>query len=208
MSCKWTRLSPRVLLAFLLPLGAMAQVVCALGPGASSYKPDGNQRPTPDAMELAGRVNTAIKTICSPNCPETAVFRNTTAANLMLVVDSGQAKLIYGPQFFATVYEHYGDGAILGIIAHEMGHALDDVMGAAWVQKTWSPELRADSWAGCTLARIDLNPGDLEASLAALAKYPAPGHPAWNVRLPILRTGYTKCGGDGARFDHGAAAVK
>jgi hypothetical protein len=192
----------------VLPIGAAEQVVCALGPGASSYKPGANQRPTPDAAELAERVNTALKTICSPNCPSTAFFRNTTAANLMLVAESGQAKLIYAPQFFATAYDQYGDGAIIGIIAHEMGHALDDTMGAAWVKSTWTPELRADSWAGCTLARIDLSPGDLEAGLAALAKYPAPGHPAWSARLPVLRIGYTQCGGDGARFDHDAAGVK
>jgi hypothetical protein len=208
MSCKWTRLVPRVLLAFLLPFAASAQVVCALGPGAASYKPGANQRPTPDAMELAERVNMALKTICSPNCPATALFRNPTAANLMLVAEAGQAKLIYAPQFFAAAYNQYGDGAIIGIIAHEMGHALDDAMGAAWVKSTWMPELRADSWAGCTLARIDLSPGDLEASLAALAKYPAPGQPAWSVRLPVLRTGYTQCGGGGATFDRGAAGVK
>jgi hypothetical protein len=193
-----------LIFVFVLPMALAEQVVCALGPGAASYKPGENQRPTPDAMELAERVNTALKTICSPNCPATALFRNTTAANLMLVADASQAKLIYAPQFFATAYDRYGDGAILGIIAHEMGHALDDAMGAAWVKSTWTPELRADSWAGCTLARIDLSPSDLEASLAALAQYPAPGHPAWSVRLPVLRTGYTQCGGDGAKFDRGA----
>lgn len=204
--CK--RLVGCILLGFLLPCAARAQVVCALGPGASSYKPNTDQRATPDAMELAERVNTALKTICSPNCPATALFRNTTAANLMLVTDSGQAKLIYAPQFFAAAYEHYGDGAIIGIIAHQMGHALDDVIGAAWVKNTWTPELRADSWAGCTLARIDLSPSDLEASLAALAEYPSPGHPPWSLRLPVLRTGFTQCGGDGAKFDRGRAGVK
>lgn len=207
MSRRWTRLAPCVALGMALASAARAQVVCALGPGAASYQPGSDQRPTPDAMELAERVNTALKTICSPNCPSTGVYRNTTAANAMLVVDAGQAKFVYAPQFFAAAYERYGDGAIIGILAHELGHALDDVMGAAWVKSSWSPELRADSWAGCTLARIALPPSDLQASLAALAKYPASGHPAWNLRLPVLRVGYTQCGGDGARLDHAAAPV-
>jgi len=208
MNGKWMGLALCTLVGWLLPAAGVAQVVCALGPGASSYKPDGNQRPTPDAMELAERVNTAVKTICSPNCPSTALLRNATAANLMLVAEAGQAKLIYAPQFFATAYERYGDGAILGILAHEMGHALDDAMGAAWVKSSWTPELRADSWAGCTLARIELNAGDLEASLAALAKYPPSAQPTWSARLPVLRIGYTQCGGDGAKFDRGGAGVK
>jgi hypothetical protein len=31
--------------------------------------------------------------------------------------------------------------------------------------------------------------------LAALAEYPSPSHPSWNLRLPTIRTGYTQCGG-------------
>ena len=208
MNRKWMRLAPRVLLSLLLPLAARAQVVCALGPGASSYQPGADQRPTHDVMELAGRVNTALKTICSPHCPSTALLRNATAANAMLVADSGHAKLVYAPQFFATAYGQYGDGAIIGIIAHEMGHALDDGMGAPWVKSSWSPELRADAWAGCTLARMNLTPGDLQSSLAALAKYPAPSHPAWKVRLTVLRASFIQCGGNGAKFDRGTIGIK
>jgi hypothetical protein len=191
-----------LLAAFVfLPFTASAQIVCALGPGASAYKPAADQRPSGDAIELAGRVNAALKTICAANCPETVLFRNTTAPNLMLVAVAGQAKLVYAPHFFSAAYDAYGDGAILGIIAHELGHALDDTMGAVWVKSDWPAELRADAWAGCTLARIDLSAGDLQASLSALAKYPPSSAPGWKQRLPGLRTGFTQCGGTGSKFD-------
>jgi hypothetical protein len=190
-----------VLLAGLLPFAAAAQVVCALGPGVSTYKPGSDQRPTNDAMELAGRVNEAAKAICSPNCPTLALFRNATAANAMLIASHGQAKFVYEPQFFTTAYETYGDGAIIALIAHELGHALDDTLGARWIRKEWTPELRADSWAGCLVAKADLGPGDLEGAFAALAKYPPPSPPGWAERTAALRAGYTQCGGDGVKFD-------
>ena len=193
--------------AFLLPAGEPAQIVCALGPGATAYKPSADQRPSGDAMQLAGRVNAALKTICSANCPQAVLFRNTTAPNAMLVAAAGQAKLVYAPQFFSAAYDAYGDGAILGIIAHELGHALDDTMGAVWVKSDWPAELRADAWAACTVARMDLSANDLQASLSALAKYPPPSPPGWKQRLPVLRTGFTQCGGSGSKFDAAAMHV-
>ena len=188
-------------LVCLLSLGASAQVVCALGPGAAAYKPSADQRPTGDAMLLVSRVNAAVKTICSSNCPGVTVFRNATAAGAMFIANAGQAKLVYAPQFFASAYDSYGDAGIIAIIAHEFGHALDDTLGAAWIKSSWTPELRADAWAGCSLARSDLSASDMESALAALAKYPSPSHPSWNLRLPVVRAGYVGCGGDISKFD-------
>jgi hypothetical protein len=184
------------LLVGLLSFGASYQIVCALGSGASAWKPSANQRPTSDAMQLAGRLNVAVKTICASSCPEVMMFRNETAANAMLVAEGSQAKLVYSPQFFASAHDSFGDAGIIAIIAHELGHALDDAMGAAWIQSKWTPELRADAWAGCALAHCGLSPSDREAAFGALEKYPSPAHPAWNVRLPAIRAGYTGCGGN------------
>jgi hypothetical protein len=192
----------RLLLGFLLlPWGASAEVLCALGISASSYKPAQDQRPTSDALQLAGRLNAALKAICADHCPVMALFRNTTAPNAMLIADSGQAKLVYSPQFFAAAYESFGDNGILGIMAHEVGHALDATVGVAWIKNSWAPELRADAWAGCVLARMGPGTSSLEPSLTALSKYPSPAHPGWNLRLPVLRTGYTQCGGDVSKFN-------
>ncbi len=186
--------------SLLLPVAAAAGVLCALGSGASSYKPELDQRPSSDTVQLVGRVNAAVKTICGDHCPEIALFRNSTAPNLMLVADPSQGKLVYSPQFFAAVFDSFGDNGITAVIAHEVGHALDDSFGAAWVKKSWTPELRADAWAGCVLAKMNLAGGGVSTSLTALSKYPSPAHPAWAQRLPVIRTGYAQCGGDLSKF--------
>src|ERR1700733_3266649 len=156
-----------LLCASLLPFGASAEVICALGSGASSYDAKADQRPSGDAMQLAGRMNAALSPTCSPECPQIAIYRNATAANAMLVVTADQAKFVYAPQFFTAVYDRYGDGAIIAIIAHEYGHALDEVHPASWMKSDWSPELRADAWAGCALAKSDLSTNDVAAALTA-----------------------------------------
>jgi hypothetical protein len=194
-----------LLCAFPLTFSASGEIVCALGPGASSYNASLDQRPTGDAMQLAGRVNTALASTCSPKCPQIAVFRNATAPNAMLFVSSDQAKIVYAPQFFATLHDNYGDGAIIAIVAHEYGHALDETYPAKWMKNGWTPEIRADGWAGCALAKSDLSSRNLREALTAVSKYPplppVGAHPTWAQRLPALRLGYIHCGGDGSKFD-------
>jgi hypothetical protein len=185
----------------LLLCAAANQILCSLGPGTSNYNTYSDERPTPDAMELAGKVNGGLGAICRPNCPTMSMFRNTSAPNLMLVVASGQAKIVYKPEFFTTVYETYGDGGILALIAHEVGHAMDANGAAKWMKPAWSPELRADAWAGCAFSRVSLSAGELRAGLSALKKFPSPAHPDWAVRGPVLRAGYMECGGDVSKWD-------
>src|ERR1700722_19931739 len=153
-------LSLGLLCAALLSLGgpafnATAEVICALGDGASSYDPKADQRPTGDAMQLAGRMNAALSPTCAPMCPQIAIFRNATAPNAMLEVTADQAKFVYAPKFFSAVYDNYGDGAIIAIIAHEYGHALAETLPAPWMKSEWTAEPRADAWAGCVLAKSD-----------------------------------------------------
>ena len=154
-------------------------------------------------MEMARRLNAALTPLCSPMCPQIAVFRNSTAANAMLIVTPDQAKVVYAPLFFQTVYDSYGDGALIAIIAHEFGHALDEIYPARF-GSGGTPELRADAWAGCALARVNLSPTGLAEALTALSKYPPPAQLGWNLRLLALRLGYSKCGGDGSKFEKGA----
>ncbi len=196
------------LLIALLPFAANAEVLCALGSGASSYDAKADQRPTADAMQLAGRMNAALKPTCTPQCPQIAIYRNATAANAMLVVTDDQAKFVYAPQFFSSVYERYGDGAIIAIIAHLYGHALDETHPAGWMKSEWSRELRADAWAGCALAKSALSSNDLAEALTAVSKYPPVAQgapPSWAQRLPALRLGFIQCSGDGSRFDSAAS---
>ena len=185
----------------LYSLFLSAQIICTLASTPSSYNAYLDQRPTGDAMELAGKVNAALVSMCRPNCPALAMFRNSTAANVILVTDAGRTKILYKPEFFTSVYESYGDGGILAILAHEVGHAIDAVAPPHWMKSGWAPELRADAWAGCAFAKMNLSGSALKSSLMTLSKYPSPTHPNWATRLPVLRAGYTQCGGDGASFD-------
>jgi hypothetical protein len=135
-----------------------------------------------------------------------AIFRNQTAPNAMLVATpAGDAKIVYAPKFFTSIYNSAGDGAIIAVIAHELGHALSETAPVAWIKSGWPPELKADAWTGCAIAKSNLQARDLQETLATLAKYPSPAHPAWNTRLPALETGYRQCGGDAARFTPAAA---
>lgn len=198
------RLTCSLLCASLLLPGAGAEVICALGSGVASYNVKADQRATADAMQLARRMNAALAPTCTPQCPQIAIYRNATAPNAMLVVTDDQAKFVYAPQFFSAVYDKYGDGAIIAIIAHEFGHALNEMHPASWMQSDWTPELRADAWAGCALAKSDLSVDDLADALTAVSKYPPSADAHWSLRLPALRLGYIHCGGIGATFDASA----
>jgi|SRR5580658_1292243 hypothetical protein len=189
-----------LLCGLLLPFSAAAEIVCALGAGVASYNASADQRPTGDAMAMARRLNDALLPICSPKCPQIAIFRNSTAANAMLVVTPDEAKFVYSPQFFQSLYDSYGDGAIIAVIAHEFGHALDEIFPGKF-GRGGTPELRADAWAGCTLARVDISAVGLGEALTAMSKYPSPGNPAWSLRLAAFRLGYTQCGGGIPKFD-------
>ncbi len=202
---KFRCLVPAFLL--LLPVIATAEVICALGPDVAAYKPSADDRPTGDGMYEARRLNTALQPVCSPRCPQIVILRNPTAANAMLIATNDQAKFVYAPKFFQSLYDNYGDGAVIAVIAHEFGHALDELNPGRF-GKGGTPELRADAWAGCTLAKSELTPTGLAEALTGVTKYPPPGNPDRNFRLVAFRVGFTQCGGDPAKFDAARAKVK
>ena len=136
----------------------------------------------------------------------------------MLVVTDDQAKIVYAPQFFAAVYDNYGDGAIIAIIAHEYGHALDESSPGAWMKSDWTPELRADAWAGCALAKSDLSANDLDGGsnrgfevsvfrspelVPASAGSAARVHPLWRRWLEVRQRSCSK-----PEVSHAEAAVR
>jgi hypothetical protein len=194
--------------AMLLPVAASAEIVCALGTGTSAYQPSADQRPSSDTMQIVRRVDEAYKSICLPKCPGAALLRNATAPNLMLSVNADGGKIVYSPAFFAGVYGKYGEGGIIALVAHVYGHAMDEVTQSAWLPANWNPELRADAWAGCVLAKTSLPPSGVTSALGALAMYPPPGQTAWSRRVPAARLGYAHCGGEIAKFDSASSGLK
>lgn len=169
------------------------QLVCSLG-NSGGYNPQYDSPPPDFAMNVAARVAGAL---CGGTCGVVLV-QNATAGNaLTLVSPNGQAKIAYSPPFMNAVEAQIGGAATFGILAHEVGHVVDGRTGVAWMIDSWSRELRADAWAGCALARSGLSTSEVGAALMAVSQYPSPTHPAWNLRLPALQTGYSNCGGSG-----------
>src|SRR5438132_11049050 len=101
-----------LLILMLFPGAVTDQIVCTLGSNTPSYNAYSDQRPSPDAMQLAGPVNAALAAACAPHCPRISLFRNATIPNVMLIASGNQMKIVYNPAFFTRVYEMYGDGAI------------------------------------------------------------------------------------------------
>ena len=190
--------------AALLPASAATEIVCALGANSSAYNASQDQRPSPDTMQIVHRVDEAYRPICQPRCPQAAMFRNATAANLMLLVSADGGKMAYSPEFFASAYGKYGETGIIALIAHVYGHAIDETTESHWIPSNWNPELRADAWAGCVMAMTA--PTGINSALAALSAYPPSARAAWSQRLPAVKLGYTHCGGETAKFDAAARA--
>src|SRR5262249_1508649 len=158
---------------------ATPEIVCTLGSHDSQYNAYSDERSSGDALELAGKVNATLVPSCVPNCPRISMFRNPTAANLMLIRDGDQIKLVSKPRFVTSVYERYGDGGIPALIGHEAGHAIDGKARAPWMKSNWNAELRADAWSGCALARMNLSSRSLQLGLKALEKYPPTSNTQW-----------------------------
>lgn len=189
----------KIALFLLLPVIAAAEVVCALGPNVAGYNPASDTQPTPDAMAELRRLSEGLQPVCTPRCPQIAVLRNPTAPNAMLIATNEQAKIVYAPPFFQSLYDKFGDGAVIGVLAHEFGHALDELNPGRF-GKGGTPEQRADAWAGCALAKVQLTPTGLGEALSGVTQYPTPGNSDRTLRMATLRVGYTQCGGDAGKF--------
>lgn len=210
--------APVLLAAFLLPIAALpitvlpliaaaTDIVCTLGTATAAYKESQDEKPR-DMTNIIHRVDDAFRPFCLPKCPKAALLRNATAPNLMLLVTVEGAKMVYSPQFFAGVYGKYGESGLIALLAHVYGHAIDETTPSNWIPTNWNPELRADAWAGCVLAKTSLAPGAITSALSAMAMSPPTSQPAWGPRVPAVRLGFTHCGGATATFDAASSGTK
>ncbi len=182
-------------LAAVLAVGDVhAQVMCSLG--TASVPPNHNldEPPSPRADRELRRIYGAL---CAPRgCGTYVLVSNPTVPNAMAtVVGVGRTKISYRPVFMDQTAFQYGPGATFGILAHEFGHHIDLQTTPPWMNTSWSRELKADAWAGCALARTGVSTSNLENALVAIAAFPSPSHPPWQVRSQSVRTGFVNCGG-------------
>lgn len=182
------------IVVLLAPRTSLAQmVVCQLGPGANSYNPNWNVAPTQFA---AAELTTIYRLLCPKNCGRVDLFQNATTPNaLTMTVGSGISVISYNPVFMNQIYYAIGPEASFGIMAHEFGHHVDFHTTPAWMNSSWGAELKADAWSGCALARKGMSSAQISVALGAIAAYPSPSHPAWNLRIPAVQQGFLACGG-------------
>ena len=189
-----TGISVTVVLSVFMVGNVQAQMMCNLGTsGFVQYNPNLDQPPSSRAtLELM----VIYEALCPDSCGEYLLVSNQTVPNaLAVVIGPGQTKIGYKPEFMYNVESTFGSGATLGILAHEFGHHIDLNTFPSWMSNSWSRELRADAWAGCTLAKLYENTYALENALKAIASFPSPTHPPWQQRLLAVRSGYFNCGG-------------
>lgn len=173
-------------------------ITCLQGIGVAQYNPTQDTPPSQPAIKSLG-------TVLNYLCPEALPFgcgyftlrQNPLAPNIFSErVEEKRSKIIYAQDFLNTVTAQYGDNASLGIFAHHVGHHLDTIANTpTWMDHSLNAELRADTWAGCALAKSQLPKEAVEKNIQVLADYPSPMHPGWGKRVEALTTGYVGCGG-------------
>src|SRR5437016_5464827 len=107
-------------LAILSGGNANAQV-CRLGSAGYGYDARYDQEASDHALDIAKDV---ARVLCGGVCG-VDLSRNPTAGNALTFVSGANAKIVYSPAFMTTVEDRFGESAIFGILAHEMGHVID-----------------------------------------------------------------------------------
>ena len=84
------------------------------------------------------------------------------------------------------------DVVVLGLIAHELGHALNRTDLLSGSMTNYEAEFEADRVAGYVLARYGFASNDLERTINALSQVATPTHPHGHDRKEAIRWGYEK----------------
>ncbi len=183
------------LLSFAVLAGrAEAQVLCTLGTAPAGYESLADMPASASAQADLRKLKAAL---CPKGCGKVLLVANPTAPNVATVTDGqGTSKITYNPKFLASIQADLGPAGTLGVFAHELGHHLEKTANhPSWMETVWDSELRADAWASCALAKVELRPSAVQAAVRALSTYPAATHPEWAARADVLRKGYASCGG-------------
>jgi hypothetical protein len=175
------------------PARAQAQTLCTLGP-ATAFDSMADMPAGPDAQADLKKLKALL---CPKGCGKLFLYANATSPDALTATDGrGASKIVYSPPFLASVRKTYGPLGSFGVFGHELGHHLEAIGNRpAWMKEAWDAEVRADAWAGCAMAKAELKPSALQASLLVLSEFPSAHHPQWSERRAAITEGYKQCGG-------------
>ena len=142
--------------------------------------------------------------------------QNATIPNMVTInAGGGNSRIEYSAAFLDKVRELFGDDARIGMLAHEFGHHVDqNSVRAAWIDGSWNGELRADSWAGCALAKLGLKTQGIKDALRAIAATESSAtqgsnaDAGWDQRWVAVQTGYDACAPGGGKLASLASAAQ
>lgn len=147
--------------------------------------------PQPGGLEVAySEAVAALAGVCNQRClvplrpvknPSVATIAGTPA---------GPHAIYHDPVALRAIGRVYGQSAVVGVFAHELGHAQHIRDGVRMSQ--WDAELYADMWAGCALRRLGYATGELEAFL--LTTQGGKTHPGGVERAAAVNHGWGACG--------------
>lgn len=98
--------------------------------------------------------------------------------------------LRYNEDFVIELSDSTGADAVIGVIAHEMGHKLTDEIIGNQNLTNWQQELCADTIAGVSLARAGMDPEGLEEFFRTQCGEGSDSHPHAQLRIEYLMKGY------------------
>ena len=170
------------------------------GRGGSKPSARNTQRQTEMYNRVKHWADQVLGDMCqgSRRCGDVSVAANNGAGTASAQRNgNGNSRVRYSPRRFQQIEREFGEEATYGIIAHEVGHHFD-MNGHRKVrhQHSWESELAADEFAGCALAKREMDVWALVRALHQLSPHPTSTHPDGPRREEAIVRGFTQCGGE------------
>ncbi|MFZ5908961.1 MAG: hypothetical protein ACOYYU_02980 [Chloroflexota bacterium] len=108
----------------------------------------------------------------------------------------GDEEIFYDPLWFQNIMRMYGEPAVIGVLAHEIGHIVTGIQVPP-IFPSWTDEMTADYFAGVTLARMRQPRNPVKLFIVQQLWMPGPRYPDGMTRAQIVELGYVNAGGKG-----------
>ena len=126
-------------------------------------------------------------------CPPFTLFKNSSVRNAMTRTSKAGYSIRYNEDFMSATRQSFGSLAILGVLAHELGHIIDTNQNRQKLSLA-RREANADVYAGCVFALARHPESDLKGFSGSLYSMgSSPGYPTPAQRVLLVQSGYYQC---------------